>query len=147
MDYRIFNVRMCIFSCEFPRGASVCSHRWRTRRRWTRRPFNRWSSFRGSVDFINVSTEPPGRYRRPCNCWSSPSWLDVPLSRMYIWWSLCTLYLHTCQVRVTVGDSSLCCTCVAYFGRELTPLFLDFSLKSLDAVSYTHLTLPTRRWV
>ena len=28
---------------------------------------------------------------------------------------LCTLYLHTCQVRVTVGDSGLCCcTCVAY---------------------------------
>ena len=23
--------------------------------------------------------------------------------------SLCTLYLHTCQVRVTVGDSGLCC--------------------------------------
>ena len=28
---------------------------------------------------------------------------------------LCTLYLHKCQVRVTVGDSGLCCcTCVAY---------------------------------
>ena len=27
-------------------------------------------------------------------------------------------------MRVTVGDSSLCCcTCVAYLGRELTPLF------------------------
>ena len=22
---------------------------------------------------------------------------------------------HTCQVRVTVGDSGLCCTCVTYF--------------------------------
>ena len=29
--------------------------------------------------------------------------------RMYLWWSLCTLYLHACQVRVTVGDSGLCC--------------------------------------
>ena len=30
-----------------------------------------------------------------------------------LWWSLCTLYLHACQVRVTVGDSGLCCcTCV-----------------------------------
>ena len=27
--------------------------------------------------------------------------------RMYLWWSLCTLYLHACQVRVTVGDSGL----------------------------------------
>ena len=32
--------------------------------------------------------------------------------------SLCTLYLHTCQVKVTVGDSGLCCcTCVTYFER------------------------------
>ena len=25
-------------------------------------------------------------------------------SRMHLWWSLCTSYLHACQVRVTVGD-------------------------------------------
>ena len=38
--------------------------------------------------------------------------------RMYLWWSLCTKYLHACQVRVTVGDSDLCCcTCVTYFER------------------------------
>ena len=38
--------------------------------------------------------------------------------RLYLWWSLCTLYLHACQVRVTVGDSGLCsCTCVTYFER------------------------------
>ena len=36
--------------------------------------------------------------------------------RMYLWWSLCTLYLHACQVRVTVGNSCLCCcACVTYF--------------------------------
>ena len=29
--------------------------------------------------------------------------------------NLCTLYLHACQVRVTVGDSGLCCTCLTYF--------------------------------
>ena len=34
---------------------------------------------------------------------------------MYLWWSLCTLYLHACQVRVTIGDSGLCCTCVTCF--------------------------------
>ena len=28
--------------------------------------------------------------------------------RMYLWWSLCTLYLQACQVRVTIGDSGLC---------------------------------------
>ena len=32
-----------------------------------------------------------------------------PFLRMYLWWSLCTLYLHACQVRATVGDSGLCC--------------------------------------
>ena len=33
-------------------------------------------------------------------------------------WSLCTLYLHACQLRVTVGDSNLCCcTWVSYFER------------------------------
>ena len=40
--------------------------------------------------------------------------------------SLCTLYLHVCQVRVTVGDLGLCCcTCVMYFERWLTPLCVD----------------------
>ena len=38
---------------------------------------------------------------------------------LYLWSSVGTLYLHACQVRVTVGDSrsGLCCTCVAYFER------------------------------
>ena len=37
---------------------------------------------------------------------------DVPLVE------LCTLCLHACQVRVTVGDSGLCCCiCVTYFER------------------------------
>ena len=35
--------------------------------------------------------------------------------RMYLWWSLCALYLHACQVRVAVDDSGLCCSCVTYF--------------------------------
>ena len=40
----------------------------------------------------------------------------IHTERMYPWWSLCTLYLHACQVRVTVGDSGLCCcTYVTYF--------------------------------
>ena len=36
--------------------------------------------------------------------------------RMYLWWSLCTLYLYAQQVRITIGDSGLCCTCVTDFG-------------------------------
>ena len=32
----------------------------------------------------------------------------VPPLRIYLWWSLCTLYLHACHVRVTVGDSGQC---------------------------------------
>ena len=38
---------------------------------------------------------------------------------MFLWWSLCTLYkLHACQVRVTIGNSDICCcTCVTSFKR------------------------------
>ena len=46
--------------------------------------------------------------------------------RLYFWWSLCTLYLLACQVRVTVGDSGLCCcTCDTYFERQLTFLCIE----------------------
>ena len=36
------------------------------------------------------------------------------------------MYLHACQVRVTVGHSGLCCVCVTSFERELTPLCVDY---------------------
>ena len=40
--------------------------------------------------------------------------------------SLCTLYLLTCQVRVTAGNSGLHhCVHVMAFGCSLTPLFVD----------------------
>ena len=52
---------------------------------------------------------------------------EVPL-RMYLWWSLCTLYLQERQARVTVGDSGLrCCTRVTYLERQLAPLCVDLS--------------------
>ena len=36
------------------------------------------------------------------------------------------LYLHACQMRVTVGDSVLCCcVCVTSFEGKLTPLCVD----------------------
>ena len=39
--------------------------------------------------------------------------------RMHLWWSLCTVCLlnFMSQVRVHVGDSSLCCVCVTSFKR------------------------------
>ena len=30
---------------------------------------------------------------------------------MYLWWSLFILYLLTCQVRVSIGNSCRCCVC------------------------------------
>ena len=42
---------------------------------------------------------------------------------MYLWWSLCILSLHACQVRVTVGDSGLCWwTCVIYSDANFNSL-------------------------
>ena len=32
--------------------------------------------------------------------------------RLYLWCSVCTLYLLACQVRVTTGNSVLCYVCV-----------------------------------
>ena len=52
---------------------------------------------------------------RPCLKQNEAQNARASSDQMYLWWSLCTLYLHTCQVRVTVGDSGLCCTCVTYF--------------------------------
>ena len=58
---------------------------------------------------------------------------DVPL-----WWSLCTLYLHACHVRVTVGDSGLCCcVCVVVdvdrFCLALSPLSSRLSALACDS--------------
>ena len=44
---------------------------------------------------------------------TTKTWVAYSNLRMYLCWSLRTLYLHACQVRATVGDSGLCCrTCV-----------------------------------
>ena len=60
-----------------------------------------------------------------------------PFLRMYLWWSLCTLYLHACQLRVAVGDSGLCCcACIACFKQWLAPLCED----------YLCLKLPHYQW-
>ena len=47
-----------------------------------------------------------------------PGGVYVPCIYTHARWSLCTLYLHACQVRVAVGDSGLCsCACVTSFER------------------------------
>ena len=69
--------------------------------------------------------------------------------RMYSRWSSCTLYLHACQVRVTVGDSVLCCcVCVTSFESWLTPLCVDppgCSVLVTISVTSTSQLLQTRR--
>ena len=53
-------------------------------------------------------------------------------NRMYLWWSLCTLYLHACQVRVTVGSSGLrCCICVMYIECKFNSLLCWFCTSGL----------------
>ena len=39
--------------------------------------------------------------------------------------SLCTLYLHACQVSYRRRLGLCCCTCVTYFERKLTHLLID----------------------
>ena len=59
-------------------------------------------------------------------CWMSrhvreglkmPKWVHG--ERMYLCWSLCTLYLYACFARVTLGNCGLglCCICVPYFAH------------------------------
>ena len=74
-------------------------------------------------------------------------------SRRYLWWSLYTLYLHTCQVRVTVDDSGLCypfrtlinslvcwlfplCFSVLSFSntRQICESLVTFSVKSVGCI-------------
>ena len=44
--------------------------------------------------------------------------------RMYLRWSLRTLYLLACQVRVTVSDSGLCCrVCMRSFHHKHWPIY------------------------
>ena len=46
--------------------------------------------------------------------------------KLYLRWSLCTLHLHACQVRGTVGNSALCCrTCVTSFDANQLPWVFD----------------------
>ena len=64
--------------------------------------------------------------KKKSNTKTNPHNNKTPKQCKQLWWSLCTSYLHACQVRVTVGDSGLrCCVLVASLERSLTALFVD----------------------
>ena len=58
--------------------------------------------------------------------------------KMYLVWTLYTLYLITCHVRECVGDSGLCCVCVMSSKLWLAPL--DISPHGPLCFSLTHIT-------
>ena len=53
------------------------------------------------------------------------------ISKMYLWWSLFTLYLLTCLVTVTVDDSGLRCCVACYMYDPLSSAFNSLCLLSL----------------
>ena len=67
---------------------------------------------------------------------------------MYPRRSLRTLHLHVCHVRVTVGDSGLCCACVTSFERymPISPVrsFVRDSLKKLNGSAYVRVPLQSK---
>ena len=77
--------------------------------------FLQWGCVQGRFkdsQFIQLTKECQvlGHNCQTMNCGITFSFCSV--SRMYFWWGLCPLYLHTCQVRVTIGNSGLCCPCI-----------------------------------
>ena len=66
---------------------------------------------------------------------------------MYLWWRLCTLYLHACQVGVTVGDSGLCCcTCVTCFEHKITPLCVNPASFIIGDCQFAHSFIAQLFW-
>ena len=60
-----------------------------------------------------------------------------------LWWSSCTLYLHACQVRVTVGYSSLCCCTCVYVFPVLPNSFVCWSNTHTHTLSLSHTHIHT----
>ena len=71
------------------------------------------------------------------------------INRMHLWWSLCTLYLHACQLRITAGDSGpRFCVCVSAnkFPCVLIPLqhfWASFCSRSFICTTKTAGTVDT----
>ena len=72
---------------------------------------------------------------------SSGTTVFEAIVRIYLWWSSCTLYLLACQVRVTVGDSGLCCVCVTSFERKLTPLCVGSKADHTACLNLLHVAV------
>ena len=61
-----------------------------------------------------------------------------------LWWSLCTCYLLACQVRITVGDSGLCCFCFCdVFRVQINSLVCWFCTSALGLVLFHSLCTYT----
>ena len=59
-----------------------------------------------------------------------------PPTPMRLWWSLCTLCLLACQVRVPVGDSGLCCCLFDIFQGLINSLVGCFCTGALGFVLF-----------
>ena len=63
---------------------------------------------------------------------------------MYLWRSLCTLYLHACQVRFTVGNSGLCCCVSVWCLLSANSLVCWFYMSALGFVLFQ--TVKQKLW-
>ena len=61
------------------------------------------------------------------------------LLRLYLCWSLCTLYFFVCQVRVTIVNSGVCCLC-DIFGALINSLVCWFWLPTVTVTQVFNLT-------
>ena len=100
---------VCPFSCLFVRTLDVVTQAGR----WTDEHRNQNKQTK-NVDEFCREKKPD---RRP-TCRQAGRQTDRQgFFFLFFRWGLRTLYLHACQVRVTVGDSGLCCACVTSFER------------------------------
>ena len=63
---------------------------------------------------------------------------------MYLWQSLCTLYLHACQVRFTVGNSGLCCCVSVWCLLSANSLVCWFYMSALGFILFQ--TVKQKLW-
>ena len=70
---------------------------------------------------------------------------------MYLWWSLCTLYLPTCRVRVTIQvtrvKSLLLCSCDVFCALINSLVCWLYALDGLNLLSYLILILMNLLWI
>ena len=73
--------------------------------------------------------------------------------KMYLWWSLCTLYLRARQMRVTISNSGLCCRiCVTFFKRRVLyeVVYSTGPVRPVDNMQYIYiqkLSITVELWL